>query len=134
MSSDLMIQIVGHKADLAPEHRRVTLEHAQNQIAKWLAALSSPSSAPTLAAPSNRRFPSGSSLNAAEEPTSSERRPVMTSLTSFGLSRSLSRTKDIKAEQAAPQVEPFWKDIHISEMSAKQDEGGFSLVLLFLGA
>lgn len=126
MSSDLIIQIVGHKADLAPTHRKIELEHAKNQISKWIQEAPAPgddSSAPQSSLILMGKRPAPPSTGKKEEPASS----TLGGLSGFSLSRSTSRRRKSNEEASAsaskvPQL-PVWKDIGISEVSAKEDEG-----------
>ena len=140
--TDLIIHIVGHKADLAPTHRRVSLEHAKTEITKWMAASAAhinpasslsvtdsyggPSSGSTLF---SKRYPSGGS---ADQRLDSEtgKSGGLSSLSSFGLTRSGSRGKEQQAQQLLhqqqqQQQQSLWKDVAISEVSAKEDEGEY---------
>lgn len=142
--NDLVIHIVGNKADLAAGgHRRVTLEHARAQVATWLSSSSSSLEVPSaeMMMPSTsaqgKRFPSGSSTGAGEQAP-----PAMVSLGSFGLSRSSSRQQQsARAAAAAAEAEAERKrerallaNVSISEVSAKHDEGIEDLFLALAGS
>lgn len=100
MPPELIVHIVACKLDLAAEYRQVPLEDAKSKIAQWITLPSS--DAPThdtLELPEQRSFAS-----------------------SFGLSRTSSRGRATTTTPAA-QPEVVWKDVSISEVSAKHDEG-----------
>lgn len=145
--TDLIIHIVGHKADLAPTHRRVSLEHAKAEISKWMAAsaahmnpASSLSVTDSYAGSSSgstlfsRRYPSGGSTDQRLDGETGKS-GGLSSLGGFSLTRSGSRGKEQQAQQLLhqqqqqQQQQSLWKDVAISEVSAKEDEGEYFLRL-----
>jgi hypothetical protein len=137
MTSDLIVHIVGNKADLADTSRKITLEHAQKQIAQWIAEPVHNTDSSGLNAPSGRRTTSGGHSTPGRSAddgllpppplVQSSSRQGMVSLGSFGLSRSGSRQK--APEEVEPAL-PAFKDWGLEEVSAKEDEG--ELFILFL--
>jgi hypothetical protein len=130
MSSDLIVHIVGNKADLAHTSRKITLEDAQKKIADWIARPASGVEASTLSVPQARRSTSGghsTSSRSADEGSPSTARQGMVGLGSFNLSRSGSRQK--APEELEPAL-PAFKDWGLEEVSAKEDDGENLLLLI----
>lgn len=130
MSSDLIVHIVGNKADLAQISRKVTLEDAQKKIADWIARPANGVGASTLGIPQARRSTSGghsTPSRSADEGSPSTARQGMVGLASFNLSRSGSRQK--ASEELEPAL-PAFKDWGLEEVSAKEDDGASRLLLL----
>ena len=98
MTSDLVIHVVGSKLDLADKSRAVSLEEAQATVRGWLA----PAAASTPVRPQPAR---GTSAARA--------------LAKFGSGSAVRRSGE--DEPAAP--EPTWRDVEVSEVSAKSDTG-----------
>lgn len=132
MSSDLIVHIVGNKADLAQTSRKITLEEAQRQISEWIARPASGVDASTLSVPPARRSTSGghsSHSRSADEGSPSTARHGMVGLGSFNLSRSGSRQK--ASEELEPAL-PAFKDWGLEEVSAKEDDGSSNLAVLWI--
>lgn len=121
MSSDLIVHIVGNKADLAHSSRKITLEDAKRQIAEWIARPASGIVASTLNAPQARRSTSGGHTSrVAEESPPAPARTGMVGLGSFNLTRSGVKQKAAGEEEPAL---PAFKDWGLEEVSAKEDDG-----------
>ena len=141
MSSDLIVQIVGHKADLAPTQRRVELAYAKGKIEGWL------NSEVVAQAESAQGEFAQMKRTASFSPTQDNPPPRSTGssagLSSYALTRSISNRSRTHAGPAAadasppppapplppppsqPQLAPLpaFRDIGISEVSAKEDAG-----------
>lgn len=126
MSSDLIVHIVGNKADLAHTSRKISLEDAKRQIAEWIARPVTESSLSNSSAPQTRRSTSGGHTTTSTSKSADEGSPPaparhgMVSLGSFNLSRSGTRHK--LAEEVEPSL-PAFKDWGLEEVSAKEDDG-----------
>lgn len=135
MSSDLIVHIVGNKADLAHISRKITLEDAKRQIAEWIARPASEVEATSTNAPQTRRSTSGghtsTSKSADEGSPAAPPRSGMVGLGSFNLSLSGTRTKLV--EEAEPSL-PAFKDWGLEEVSAKEDDGKSVHRLTLIGA
>lgn len=118
MSSDLIVHIVGNKADLAHTSRKITLQDAQKQISEWIARPASGIDASTLFVPQVRG--NATSSKSPDENSPSVAKPGMVGLASFNLNRSGSRQK--ASEDSEPAL-PAFKDWGLEEVSAKEDDG-----------
>ena len=154
MSSDLIVQIVGHKADLAPTHRKIELDYAKRKIEEWLmgeanAPLESYIPGRDLLSPTqdNAPFRSNNTNNTTATTTTNITNSGSNGagLTPSALSRTMSNRSRTSAsalsETSLPTPQhsstttksssstvpattlPAFKDIGISEVSAKEDAG-----------
>lgn len=135
MSSELIIQIVGCKADLAAQ-REVSLQQAETQIRAWFPDCPVNGTTAALAGDIISRGSAidgiGLDYQMEDEAGSRSRNGAFS-----GLSRSLSaknqQAKELFYPRAEPEPElPAFKDVRIREVSAKQDEGMQTLSFLSL--
>jgi GTPase SAR1 family protein len=135
MSSDLIVQIVGNKVDAA-HHRKVDLEAAKLQIEKWLVEddpatkgrTASEALSPTRDSSSSSRtggLPSFSLSRSNSNRTRADTMPSSSSSNTLSPASSSLLRINFAASGQNPQANqpdlPAFKDIGISEVSAKAD-------------
>lgn len=146
MSSDLIVHVVGSKADLAGQ-RKVPLDHARDKIMEWVSTNddnddatvqpgltgsvsslehSGPSRAPSMRSRNSR---AGTSAESVEREARAS-----TSKLSLGLGLGLASGRGRKADDEGLQSDRGkpWCQVEVSEVSAKDDYGMSQLVFLAL--
>ncbi|KAA1076911.1 hypothetical protein PGT21_023841 [Puccinia graminis f. sp. tritici] len=121
MSGDLIIQIVGSKADLAPESRAVEMEAAHARVAAWTAAGARPDDGHLLLSPFGPAGPSNPPT--LDDPSSLASSSSAPSPSSLLLSAAASSSNSGNSGSG-------WNHVGISEVSAKDDFGIEELFLV----
>jgi hypothetical protein len=117
MTSDLIVHVVGAKADLASSARAVQLDYARRLVKHWVSVQSSSSGAMSPADPSQ------SPEEGSTSPSEFGQRPTTRSNASRSLSF-LSKGRKSHDEPRQAPIEPLpWCEVECSEVSAKDDYG-----------
>ena len=137
MSSDLIIHVVGAKADLAATSRAVPLEYARQCIRQWVTSPELPTP-PLPSSSSSAASTSGSSSSRPAPPRINSAAHALTRIStadaaaisatssklSLGWSKSRRGTDDDRLTRTvAVPDDTSWCDVEVTEVSAKDDYG-----------